>query len=598
MRTAARRWLGLLPWAALFAGLATIALLRTCENANEYDRYPEIAEKLLHGEIAFDGFHPFAYPLLVAAVMAVLRTAPLLSGCLVSAAAATVLVWATGRLAEGLRSGAGRPACLLAAANAVVWTLGATACSDMTAAALTTAAIALVAGNSATWSRRRLAGAGALLGAAVATRFSAGPIVVLIAAWTWWQRPQLAAAGALLAGAIAGYLPHGVLSTVATGSPFRQANLDLIYLKILYRDDVEQLQVAYDAGTVPALGPFLAEHGAELMAQCARDVGTAGERVLPGMMFGLVNAPGEAAWWPLLLALACLLALSRHRRLALLLGTGLVLHTVFVCLSKGASPRVLLPALPVLLAGLAVGLRALAERWRPGVLGLAAVLGVSIACGQTTLRQFYESEPVREVEVARSLPARLQRPIALFASYWLLDQRVDSPCWFLRTFDLGDTDATWQGLRERMRKCGADVLLVGRLSAPRIHERLAVGSPPDDFRIVQRDADVFVAELIHAPSAWLHSCAAQPSPARLGVTCEITIRLGLDADPAQIASVGVVLLNPAGEQQMLDFLPSPGGGYRRAFVPGAAGTWIVQSILLRRDGQVLRGPRVDLLVER
>jgi len=109
---------------------------------------------------------------------------------------------------------------------------------------------------------------------------------------------------------------------------------------------------------------------------------------------------------------------------------------------------------------------------------------------------------------------------------------------------------------------------------------------------------VLVAELAHPPSAWLHSCAAQPSPARLGATCELAIRLGESADPAQVVSVGAVLLSPSGEQTMLDFLPSPAGGYRRKFVADAAGTWIVQSILLRRDGEVLRGPRVELLVER
>ena len=45
----------------LAIGLTALSFGRTAEVMNEYDRYPQMAEALLRGEVAFDRFHPFGY---------------------------------------------------------------------------------------------------------------------------------------------------------------------------------------------------------------------------------------------------------------------------------------------------------------------------------------------------------------------------------------------------------------------------------------------------------------------------------------------------------------------------------------------------------
>src|SRR5690242_9408060 len=101
-----RRVAELLPLFVVAIGLVALSLGRTTEVTNEYDRYPEIAEALLNGHIAFNPYHPFGYPLLIALMMILTGTSPLVAGCLVSSLAGVGLVWAVGRLAECMRPGA------------------------------------------------------------------------------------------------------------------------------------------------------------------------------------------------------------------------------------------------------------------------------------------------------------------------------------------------------------------------------------------------------------------------------------------------------------------------------------------------------------
>ncbi|MBM4062172.1 MAG: hypothetical protein FJ265_13905 [Planctomycetes bacterium] len=591
---AARRWRDFLPGLLLAVGLLLLIQQRTVGVPNEYDRYPDLADQLLRGEVVSDRFHPFGYPLLIAAVQVVARADAWTAGLLVSALSALGLVWAVGRLAEALRPGAGCAARWLAAANAFVWTYGSTACSDLVAAALPVLALALLV-RPAPWSWLRLAGGGLLLGASVGVRYAALPTALAIAAWALCRRPRLAGAAALALGLALGYLPHGALNTVATGSPFANDNWQNVYLKVRCGGDAERLEAARAAGTLPGPLAFVRESAGEILRGAAVELERAGRDTLPGLVLGVEQPPPWARWWPFAAAAAALLALARDRRTALLLAGLAALHGAAVGASFFVNSRVLLPALPVAVLGPALALRAAAERSRAAWLLVAAAVAGLAALGQATVREHLASEPVREVEVARELPGRLRAPIAVFTSFLLLDQHVAYPCRFLHSSRLGDRAATWRGLRERMLRCGADVLLLGRRTAPAVFAEVRGGEPPDDFRILHEDGDVFAAELIAAPSDWIVDLTVVPARVADGSPCEITVRLAAVADRARIAAVGVALQPPAGDQLLLD-LPAANGDFRRTITPPGPGTFVLQAVVLLHDGQVLRGPRAEIAV--
>ncbi len=590
------RCLRALPWLLLMAGLTVVALQRTCEVADEYDRYPDLAVQLTRGVVAIDRFHPFGYPLAIAALLMLLPVSPLVAGCLVSALAAVGLVWASGRLAEGLRAGSASIGWWLAASNSLVWIYGSTACSDMTAAALLAIALALVATPPTTWTVPRLVGLGAALGAAVAVRYAASPLVALVGLWVLWRRPQASTVLAGLAGLTATLLPQALLDLAAGGSPFQNDNWHNLYLTLHCHGNAEQLHAAYANGTMPTLGEFLRSASSDIVAHGLDEARRAFGSILPGMLWGTRNPAPWLAWWPLLVVLASAVAAVRKRHFGLLLAAVLLLFPTFVGFTFTAAPRLFLPVLPIVLAGLAVGVHALGRTCWQRALLLAGIAAATLGTGIASFRDHLESQPVHEVAIAQSLPTRLQRPIRAFATYWLLDHHVAYPCTFLRVTDLGDRDATWRGLRERMTHAGADVLIAGQKNSARIHAQLMAGDPPADFRVVIRDAEVFVAELQLERSDWLQALQVTPPAPRVGESVELRLQLGPTADPAQIASVGAAVRSPAGEQQMFDF-PTSANGYRRKFLPTVVGTWILQPIVLRRDGNLLRGAVIELVVK-
>jgi hypothetical protein len=595
-RTRRARLAAVLPLLVLAIGLTVLSLGRTTEVTNEYDRYPELAEGLLQGKVAFDRFHPFGYPLLIAAMMTVTRTGGLVAGCLVSSLAAIGFCWAVGRLAERMRPGAALAARWCAVANGLLWSAGTTAASDLTAVAATTMASAVLAVPRALWTWRRLCGAGALLGLGMATRHPAAPVVAVIVAWAVWQRPRPGTAVALLAGWLIGWLPQGVLNAIATGSPFYNEAWHATYLKVCCGDEIEQLQAVYDQGSLPTLTDFLVHSGGRVLAMGLDDLRHAVSTGLSGVVLGIEEVPAWAAWWPFPLALLLLLVLARERRVAWLVALQTLAVTVFVSLAFHSWPRHLLTALPVAVLGPALGAAALMDRFRAGVAVLMALLALLGTLGLGNLRRHLDGEPACEVALARALPDRLQRPIAVLATYRLLDRYVKYPCWSLNTQRLGDGTGPWPDLRERMQRCGADVLLAGRRTSPHVFAVVTGSVPPSDFRMVYQDEDVCALELALPAPDWIVRFIAEPAVARAGFECSLELQLAVAADLAQIASVGAALRPPAGEQQLLD-LPSAGPRrHRRAFTPSMPGTWVVQPVLLLRDGRILRGTAMDLVV--
>lgn len=590
-----RRWRRRLPWLALTVAFVCLSMQRAVEVADEFDCYPDVAVRLARGVVIADPFHPFGYPLAIAILMAVVPVSPLVAGCLVSAIAAIAMVWATGQLADRLRPGAGWLGCSIAATHGLVWVYGTTASSDMTAASLGTVALALAAAPTTRWSNRRMLVVAFLLGTAVTVRYAATPMAALVLLWILRQQPKARTGAALAAGLALGLLPQAVLDLVTGNAPFHNENWQNLYLQVACGGDAERLLQAQQNGTLPTLARFVSESWPDILAHGCREAGHAFGAILPRSLRGTRDPTAWMTWWTALPLLLGAVVATQDRRVGRLLLGILVAIPLFASFTFLAAPRLMLPVLPILLAGLAVGAHPLTARRRWGWPVLAALAAALLYVGQASLCDHFGSQPIHLVKIAQSLPERLQRPLRVLTTYRLLDNHVPFPCAFLMRADFDDGDDTWQSLRERLQQAGADVLIVGAVEAPRLHARLTSGRLPADFQSLYADGTVFAAEFRLPPSDWLEALQITPTTARIGASIQLQVVLGQTAEAAAIASVGVTLRSPSGSQELLD-LPASTTGYRRQFVATTAGTWIVQPILLRRDGQLLRGAPREVTV--
>ena len=99
-----------------------------------------------------------------------------------------------------------------------------------------------------------------------------------------------------------------------------------------------------------------------------------------------------------------------------------------------------------------------------------------------------------------------------------------------------------------------------------------------------------------ASSPSIERFTATPRELHKGTECALELQLAASADEAQVVSAGVALRTPQGQQELLDLPRHAVRNYRRRFTPPSSGTWVVQPIVLLRDGQVLRGASIDLVV--
>ncbi|HEX5053029.1 MAG TPA: hypothetical protein VFZ65_14740, partial [Planctomycetota bacterium] len=355
------RWTRWLPLATAVALALAVVFLRVCEVEAEGDLYHERAEQLLAGTVVFDAFHPFGYVLLLAAVH-VFVSPSLVAGGLVSAAAAGVLVWSTGVVAETLRPGAGGPARLFAASNGVVWVLGTMACSDMTSAALVMWAAALLCRSPGQLGFGRSVAIGSLLGYAVGSRFGSLGVAALVCLWTVLRCPRARSVSGLAVGVLAGLAPQAWLAALVDKTPLQNDNWHNMVLKIVCDDDLSRLQHLYDSGTLPSLSDFLREHGGDLLWRAGLDSVTAVGQVLPSLLMGSLRPVDGLQLWPLLLALAGLWFAAPRRRLAAVLTVLAAAATFSVCIAIAPRGRQLFSAIPFLFAGLAAALAALHAR--------------------------------------------------------------------------------------------------------------------------------------------------------------------------------------------------------------------------------------------
>lgn len=592
------RWTRWLPLATSLALALAAVLLRTCEVGAEADYYHERAEQLLAGTVVYDRFHPFGYIMLTAAVHCLVASS-LLAGCFVSAAAAGLLVASTGALAEALRPGAGGPARVLAASNAIVWVYGTTASSDMTAAAVATTAMALLLAARGEPTARRSLAIGLLLGFAVACRFASGIVVLAVALWTLAASRRWRTALVLAAGLAIGYLPHAILGTIATGSPFQNDNWHILVLKVVCGLDLEHLQRLYDTRTMPTFMGFLDTHLGAVVGRGLEDTGTALAKVLPAMLAGSGTAVPGLRVWPLLLAMAglCLLA---HRRRAAFLVAGLAgLTTLAVCTTFAPHPRALLGVLPFLLAGLAIAATAIGHRRRWPWLPVGALWLLATGHGALRYGDYLGEQPEREVEVMRQLPQLVPRPFVLLTTNAHGRRYVRTAVHSYQALPFATADETWNGVRQRLVGCGANVFLTGRLTNSSVHGHLVASAVPAGFRRLLADDDVVLIERVLVPTDWIEELAATPPVVEVGATVQFALRLSQLATSSAIVTAGALLRDPGGEHQVLDFLRLDDRTHARAFVaPAAPGLWLAEPFVLRNDGQFLRGRVGSFTVEK
>lgn len=592
--------------AIAFTVVAAVAVvcLRTVEVEAEYDRYHQIAEHLLQGRMAWDRFHPFGYPMLVAGVLWLVGNS-LVAGGLVSAAAAGVVIWATSRIADRLRPGAGLAAALLVASNGVVWVYATMASSDMTAVAAMFAAVAVLVSAPSMPSAKRALVIGLLLGFAASVRITSLIGLVIVGLWLLdagpdttrgCHRRRLAVVFASATGIVIGYLPQAIPATLLVGSPLHNDNWHNVYLKVVCNFDYECLQRTYDTGTLPTAVEFVRAHAGDILRLGLTDTWLACSQVLPSMAFGS-TLPVSGLWlWPLLLALVGLVLCSTAPKIgwALLAITGaLVLMT---CFAFRPHTRVLLGALPVVSAGIAVLCQALPRPWlRRGA--LVGCIALSVGFGVRSYAGFLADQPVAEVQLVQRLPAIVQRPMGLLTTLPVADRYVAARVLGYMAPGFATPQATWDAVRERMDAAGADVFLTGRVSNAQVFSHVTSAPVPPDFTLLYRDADAIALERRPAVSAWIDSFAVEPRSPRVGETVVCRLQLSAATVTAEVAGTGVAVRDANGDQSLFDLPPAAAGIFQRAFVvPSVLGDWLLTPFVLRGNGQVLHGPETPMRV--
>jgi len=561
--------------------------LRTVEVSAEYDRYHLAAEQLLRGHVVFDGFHPIGYPVLVVPMLLLVGNS-LLAGQLVSSLAGGVVVWATSRIAEHLRPGAGTPTALLLAVHGAVWIHATLASSDISAVATMVAALALVVRTPAKMTMRRAVVVGLLLGLGVSVRSTSALVLACVGLWVL-HREGLRAAFATAIGAVVGYAPHAIPKALSVAMPTRSENWHNFYLKVVCHFDYECLQRAQDAGAIPAPGDFFRAHAIDLCRLGMVDAWIACSQALPSIAFGSMQSEPMLWLWPLLLAVAGL-AWGAHARSTgrtlLVITAALMSLTCFVSQPK---PRLLLGAVPFLSAGIAIACMCLP---RPSLrrVALALCVALSLGFGLRSFTLYLARQPEAEVALVRRLPDLVRRPMVLMTTLPGADRYVAAHVLGYIAPPFASPRETWDAVRERMEAAGVDVFLTGRVSNSRVFAHLTNSPLPPDFTSLYRDADTIVLERLPPASPWIEAFTVEPPSLRVGEPVVFRIRLSVDAVAAQTAGAGVAVRDANGEQSLFELPLVTVGVYEREFVvPSVLGDWQLTPFLLRANGQVLRG---------
>lgn len=581
-------------FAALVAGLGVTLHPIPVPVSGEDDNYLHGLASLLGGGACYDHFHP-VHPVLFGALLHhVFGCGPFAALRLVSAISGGTIVAITLVLARQL--GGRAFAWLAAAAVAVhpgVLLLSMQASSDALATALGLSALAAALRVCAGGGLGASFVAGLCGGLALGARFT---VIAFAAAPVFACRRQrwrclLAAA----IGGVLGFAPHAFVAWRETGSPFVNENWRNVVLK----------HGGYAPHLIPEPGfdgplPFLREHGLEVLRLGIADLW---QQVRGG--FGALITGGRTTFVGavaglLVLATVVVLALRRTRPHLLFAGC-FVAHWMLVCFTFHTDERILLPLVPLAAVALAALSDTTLRAWSCRT-ALLAVGALSAAAIPARFAEFSERHPHAEIAAARELAARpgVEFLIATWTNMPLHAPQVSG---WLPELPLSERDAdpaAW--LRAAMAGRNANGFVIGRRSAPLLHERAAAATFPPDFEVVRADGDVVVLVVrAHFPDGgeighWFQHVGAAPNPWSEG-TITLTAAVRPEAEIARVAQVDVRLEPPPDRGPMLVLQRS---GERQWQVLWTArpppGSWCLQFHVRLIDGRCVLGPRVPLTV--
>ncbi|MBM4060842.1 MAG: hypothetical protein FJ265_07070 [Planctomycetes bacterium] len=552
-------------------------------SGGEYDQYLQLGETMLRGELPQHDYHPMLVPGFVAAAGFVIGDA-FAGGKLVAALALGGTVLALARLLRAGACGAVAALGTLALATMPLVVLqGLQVAADLpgTAFVLGAYTIALTGRPGLrTW-----CWAGALAGAAVATKWNLALHGLVLGALALAQPRRLGSLAALGAGACAGFLPHALPRLWAWHSPFANENWRNVALKFAFDYDLVALLQAGD----PVAAALLRAHWPDW---AVRGLGDAGGYLANGLardFAGAAAGPGiRAAVLALLLgglAAACV----RRQRLPCWLWAAALLHLGFVCTVFCPVPRLLLPGL--LLAGSAWFLSWPANRLGRAiaVAGALALACASAAGAAPAWRTFQQDHAETELAAARELVRERGEFTQLACTYPFADREVHCArvAW-LPNFG-ARRNPTAEQFWARLDSVGpASLFVIGRTGGA-MHELARTVDLPAGWRRLRGDGAIVVLERLPAVRPVLHLPAG---PWRAG-----PLSLRIDAPPENVVWAGARLEGPAVGLRLP--FAAAAGAFSLDLPAGslAPGPWRLVPVLLLADGRLVPGDTVDLAVE-
>ncbi len=589
----------------MFAGAALHPVLI---EGGESDQYLLRAELLGRGQIPASAFHPLMYPLLVTLVQKLVGSY-FLAGKIVSALAGLSLVSCTYWL---VRISAAKSVATLAALavllNGAVFVHGMQACSDMLFAAFTMAmvlcAVQTVRRPNAVW----LVLLGWTLGLAMGTRYTAFlflPAVLAVAVWPRAsQRSAAESPGSTLhlraaarrlaltiAAAALGYLPHGVLNTLSAGAPFANEAWRSTALKygggtpheVLLPKDPSLLWQQFE------------QHWAEWMRIGIADFGRVWTRDLPAMLFAQ-----EAEPYLLGMALLGLLLLATllERRAALVVPVAVAaLYALGIALSFTPMPRLMFPALALLVAGLGGACASSSKLVRHScIVSLCALVAAEGLRLPAQLRSFQSLHPLPEIEAARELGRNFGSGILIASSYGDTGMHVPCKVFWIPDVAFGaapDGYDFWQHLFSVSSWSKAEFFVVGKISDEAMHRGLRTSAVGQGFEVLRSDDDVLVLRLANRRE-WIAAATAQLD--QVGGFVELRIALALGADPSKIAAAGFALFSPTGEESQVQLRTIEEHGFVERIQIGQLGKpgrWRLVPVLVLLSNARLLGEPIE-----
>ncbi|MBI5570745.1 MAG: glycosyltransferase family 39 protein [Desulfomonile tiedjei] len=462
--------------------------------SSEYDRYVEKADKLREGTIPRDPYHPLLYPIVTAALAAVVGDTFTAARTISSLATGAVLVL-TYLLGMRFFSRKIALAALLAlAANSTFVLSGMLTTTDMMFAALALATMYFSLKVGSDERLGDLVALGICFALAYFTRYAAVALIpsifIALACCPLPSFKDRLRRGFLLAAIVLVLLtPHFALNTHVFGSPFYNENSKNLVRKV-FRIDLEITKEAAPPGGIAAV--VLHSPGAVLSSTAS----TARTWIVDGMVAyvaGNREFLTAAIFMAALLAAIYLMVVQIDRKNLLIL-VYLATYGLMICVTIEPFPRLVLPILPICLLMVfsfimekalpdVVAIRNLRmPAYVPAVALFVALLGYGLlpAWSEAAL-----SHPVDELTAAKWIERTAGNNTVVLGSFPFMQRYVG-----YRYVHLNDDgfltqphsrDEYYEQLRKKAREENAAFLIVGRASLGQRPEGLLAGRDIPDF---------------------------------------------------------------------------------------------------------------------